>query len=325
MTTILWVDDEVLTDDPFVGLLVQEGYSVHLACSGTEAFQRVHNSGCDVLLLDLHLPDMGGVHLLDRLRRNGIQSPTIVLTGFATIEAAAACMRLGAVNLIEKPVDIEGLKQALQLALSAHAVTGRQRLAVPRLAEISSTLDGLSAQEESMCNSNLRLRLFKLLVEALTDPSVPYRAVPTLMSALRIVVAGENAVAVSGLLTRLEEQDGRPPHRQDPVVEKILSALAVRPRITSERHLASFVGLSPGRLGAMMRSATGRSFREWRIILRTLRVLHVLSTTEEQIAQIAFECGYEHPSQLDRDFCRVFGIPPRKFRGILDQANVPRF
>ena len=99
-----------------------------------------------------------------------------------------------------------------------------------------------------------------------------------------------------------------------------LTALAEENTASLDK-LAAIVGMPPRQLSALVRASTGASFREYRVVVRLVPVVRSLLNTNEHIAQLAYMSGYEHPSQLDRDFQRVFGLAPRKLRSVLQRAK----
>jgi DNA-binding NtrC family response regulator len=101
-------DAEVLraVGDHFEGLGYEVGRA-DAAEAGFEAFERMRP---DVVILDLHLPGLGGLDVLERLRSQG--GSVILLTGQGDIETAVRAMRLGAEHFVTKPVDLDHLAAA---------------------------------------------------------------------------------------------------------------------------------------------------------------------------------------------------------------------
>ena len=73
--------------------------------------------GC--LLLDLHMPGMSGIELLERLQEQGARLPTIVITGRSDSILRERALRAGALALLDKPVDDEILVRQLEIAFAA--------------------------------------------------------------------------------------------------------------------------------------------------------------------------------------------------------------
>jgi AraC-like DNA-binding protein len=100
-------------------------------------------------------------------------------------------------------------------------------------------------------------------------------------------------------------------------VTTILASLDQYRGFASTQAIASSLGLAPGTMTRELRAVSGLSFRDWRILLRVRSAVPRVAVSNEQIAQIAYQCGYEHPSQFDRDFSKSFGVSPRIFRRVV--------
>jgi two-component system response regulator PilR (NtrC family) len=100
---ILVVDDEEIVRDVLSALLTQEGYQIDLAENGAQALEKVREGEYAAILLDLMMPDMDGLQVLEALRRIEGVPETIVLTAFASIERAVQATKLGAFDFITKP------------------------------------------------------------------------------------------------------------------------------------------------------------------------------------------------------------------------------
>jgi len=108
----------VIDDDPGINALLiqalQSEYDVRAVCSGEEGLQRLEDQRADLVLLDLHLPRLGGMAVLRRLRQLHRHIPVVIITAYGKIESAVQAMRLGAVDYIEKPFSIDKLLRQLR-------------------------------------------------------------------------------------------------------------------------------------------------------------------------------------------------------------------
>ncbi len=116
--TILVVDDEQKVRDSVEAVLRDEGFEVAVAGDGPEALEMFATLHPALVLLDVWMPDMDGIELLERLRRDGRDVPVIVVSGHGNIEMAVKATRLGAVDFIEKPFSIDGLLSSVRRALN---------------------------------------------------------------------------------------------------------------------------------------------------------------------------------------------------------------
>ncbi len=111
---ILVVDDEASILSTLKKALSLEGYAVDVAGGVGVAMNKLARRSYDVLLLDIALPDGDGVELLERLRASGVETPAIMMSGHATIDAAVRATRLGALDFLEKPLSTDRLLVVLE-------------------------------------------------------------------------------------------------------------------------------------------------------------------------------------------------------------------
>jgi two-component system nitrogen regulation response regulator NtrX len=114
---ILLIDDEANIRRSVTGLLGDEGYGVEALDNAEAGLERIEGETPDLLLLDVRLPGMDGLELLDKLRGKGVDFPVIVLSGHATIDAAVRATKLGAFDFLEKPINPERLLLTVRHAL----------------------------------------------------------------------------------------------------------------------------------------------------------------------------------------------------------------
>src|SRR6185436_10323386 len=117
MPTVLIVDDEKNIRATLARGLRLEGYRTEEAANGIEALKILDESGIDLVLLDVQMPEMDGLALLAAMRKRGLSLPAIVLTAHGSIERAVAAVKLGASDFIEKPPSIERVLLAVNNAL----------------------------------------------------------------------------------------------------------------------------------------------------------------------------------------------------------------
>jgi len=124
--TILVIDDDEGINRVLAHMLGDD-YQVEVAASGEAGLKRVEDVRPHLVLLDLHMPRMGGLAVLRRLRETWPDIPVVMITAYGKIESAVQAMRLGAIDYLEKPFRLESLKRQLQEWLSP----GPWRLAEP--------------------------------------------------------------------------------------------------------------------------------------------------------------------------------------------------
>ncbi len=100
---ILVVEDEKRIAD-FVGRgLESSGYTVDVAESGAAALERLHAADCDLVVLDLMLPDMDGISILEKLRARKSSPPVLILSARSTLDDRVRGLELGADDYLVKP------------------------------------------------------------------------------------------------------------------------------------------------------------------------------------------------------------------------------
>lgn len=118
---ILVVDDKPGIRGLLTRYLGDRGFDVDTAADGEEAFRKLMNEPPDVMLLDLYLPRLNGHDLLRRMWEMNIAVELIfTMSGYADMSDAQECMRLGAIDHLLKPIDLEHLHRSIVLRLGAH-------------------------------------------------------------------------------------------------------------------------------------------------------------------------------------------------------------
>lgn len=110
---VLVVDDEEQFLDVFSKRLEGRGLKIDTATSGEEAVKHAKERDFDAIVLDLVMPGLGGIETLKRLREENPDLQIIVLTGHATVEKGVEAIKAGAVDFMEKPVDINKLMEKI--------------------------------------------------------------------------------------------------------------------------------------------------------------------------------------------------------------------
>ena len=106
---ILVVDDEDIIRESLSFILRKEKYEVEEAANGKIALEMLKESSYDLVITDLEMPVMKGIELLDELRKVNLQTNTIVITAYGSMETAIAALRSGASDYILKPVEFDEL------------------------------------------------------------------------------------------------------------------------------------------------------------------------------------------------------------------------
>ena len=118
--TVLLVEDDELDLDAMTRTLVRQGYLVLSARSGHDAMSLIHAplQPIDVVVLDLNLPDVGGVDLFARIRELHPKLPVVVCTGSTDLADAVGLMNMGVRRFYYKPVPMADLLASVEGTLS---------------------------------------------------------------------------------------------------------------------------------------------------------------------------------------------------------------
>ncbi len=116
--SILIVDDEPTIVQSLTGLLSDEGFNTLSAFNGYEALKLIETESPDLVMLDIWMPGIDGIETLKEIKKDHPFLQVIIITGHGTIETAVNAIKLGAYDLIEKPLSIDKVIVAINNALN---------------------------------------------------------------------------------------------------------------------------------------------------------------------------------------------------------------
>lgn len=103
---VLIVDDERAIRNSLGEILSDEGYVVDTAEDGVAGLEAMRRNHYDVAFCDIKMPNMDGMELLRKMMEEGLDTPIVMISGHADIETAVDCIRKGAFDFIQKPLDL---------------------------------------------------------------------------------------------------------------------------------------------------------------------------------------------------------------------------
>ena len=117
VSTVLIVEDDLTFSTMLKTWLGKKGFDVETASTSARARKILLSKEFDLVISDLRLPDQDGINLLSWLREQKKNTPFIIMTGYAEIQSAVQCMKLGATDYISKPIQPDELLKKIKEAI----------------------------------------------------------------------------------------------------------------------------------------------------------------------------------------------------------------
>jgi len=114
---VLVADDERLMAEMLEEMLRADGMLVEKAYTGKEALEKFRSLDFDLVLLDLRMPEMNGLDVLQEMKKEDSTVPVIVITAYGSVDNAVEALKVGAYDFITKPFKLEELRNAVARAL----------------------------------------------------------------------------------------------------------------------------------------------------------------------------------------------------------------
>ena len=199
MAKILVIDDERSIRNTLKDILDFEGYTVILAENGKQGLQLATESSFDLIFSDIKMPEMDGIELLGALRAAEVESPIVMISGHGNIETAVECIRSGAFDFIEKPIDLNRL-----------LVTVKNALEKKSLVKETKVLRKKVQSKNQMIGESAAIKRVREMIE---------RVAPT---EARVLITGENGTGKEVVARLIHEQSAR---AAEPLVEVNCAAI----------------------------------------------------------------------------------------------------
>lgn len=117
MAKILVIDDERSIRNIVGELLEMEGYTVKTAENGAQGYEMICGEPFDLVISDIKMPEMDGIELLDKLIESHPDTTVVMISGHGSIDTAVECIKKGAFDYIEKPIDMNRILVTVKNAL----------------------------------------------------------------------------------------------------------------------------------------------------------------------------------------------------------------
>jgi len=199
MAKILIIDDERSIRNTLKDILEFEKHQVTLAENGKQGLELATNTLFDLIFSDIKMPEMDGIELLSLLLEKEIEAPIVMISGHGNIETAVECIKKGAFDYIEKPIDLNRL-----------LITVRNALERNNLVVETKTLKKKIAKRHQMIGTSPAIEKVRLMIE---------RVAPT---DARVLITGDNGTGKEVVARLLFEQSNR---NEAPYVEVNCAAI----------------------------------------------------------------------------------------------------
>ncbi|WP_130471971.1 histidine kinase dimerization/phospho-acceptor domain-containing protein [Candidatus Magnetaquicoccus inordinatus] len=170
---LLVVDDDVVSRDLVIHELLRQGYQVESADNGRQALAMIHSTQYDLVILDLLMPEMSGLQVLEQLHQERLLAylPVIVISAWAEMADVARCIELGAEDYLPRKFNLSLFKARIRASLEKRALRQQKELWLQERQQIEQA--ALRSSEEkfrNLVNSALigifRLDSFGVALEA---------------------------------------------------------------------------------------------------------------------------------------------------------------
>ncbi len=185
MARILVIDDESSIRRTLKEILEFEKYEVDLAANGMDGLELAKATAYDVILLDIKMPEMDGMEVLDTLQKF-TYCPVIMISGHGTIETAVEAIKKGAYDFIVKPPDLNRLLITLRNAIDKKALVSQTKILKKEIEK----------KYEIVGNSPAIIQLKEMIA----------RVAPT---NARVLISGENGTGKELVARQIHEQSNR--------------------------------------------------------------------------------------------------------------------
>lgn len=236
MAKILVIDDERSIRNTMKDILEFEKHKVTLAENGKIGLEAAQNEYFDLIFSDIKMPEMDGIELLEHLTEKEIEAPVVMISGHGNIETAVECIKKGAFDFIEKPIDLNRM-----------LVTVRNALDKGNLVTETKTLKKKVAKKLQMIGESDAIKKVRVLI----DKVAPTDA--------RVLITGANGTGKEVVARLLYEYSNR---SQGPYVEVNCAAIPSE-LIESElfgHEKGSFTSAVKQRIGKFEQADNGTIF-----------------------------------------------------------------
>jgi two-component system nitrogen regulation response regulator NtrX len=189
MSSILIIEDDKAIVDVLRMILENDGYEIDHAFNGPAGLEKFKAINPDVVLLDIRMPRMDGIEVLQEIKKMNTYSIVIMISGHGNIETAVQTTKLGAYDFISKPFDVERLKLTIQNGLNYQRLLFENEVMKKKI----ESSDSLIGESEEM------IKLKDLIHKVAATAS-------------RVLITGENGTGKELVAKEIHRQSDRAEH-----------------------------------------------------------------------------------------------------------------
>jgi len=186
MAKILVIDDERSIRNTLKDILEFEKHQVAVAENGKMGLEAALNNTFDLIFSDIKMPEMDGIELLTQLTEKEVEAPIVMISGHGNIETAVECIKKGAFDFIEKPIDLNRL-----------LITVRNALEKNNLVTETKTLKKKVAKKHQMIGASPAIEKLRVMIEKVAPTDA------------RVLITGDNGTGKEVVARLLYEQSNR--------------------------------------------------------------------------------------------------------------------
>lgn len=186
MSKILIIDDERSIRNTLKDILEFEKHEVMLAENGKAGLEMALGQHFDLIFSDIKMPEMDGIELLAHLVEKEVDAPVVMISGHGNIETAVECIKKGAFDFIEKPIDLNRLLITLRNALDKKVLVAETK-----------TLRKKMARRFEMVGESEAIQKLRILIEKVAPTDA------------RVLITGENGTGKEVVARQLYEMSNR--------------------------------------------------------------------------------------------------------------------
>jgi len=186
MARILIIDDERSIRNTLKDILEFEKHQVVLAENGRVGLETATSQYFDLIFSDIKMPEMDGIELLEALKEKEVEAPVVMISGHGNIETAVECIKKGAFDFIEKPIDLNRLLITVRNALDKNTLITETKILKRKV-----------SKRHQMIGKSAAIEKVRMLIE---------RVAPT---DARVMITGENGTGKEVVARMLYENSNR--------------------------------------------------------------------------------------------------------------------